>query len=43
VRAGAEIDADIAPLQPGVQATLRDGDRVYVGAWTCLTVHRDEQ
>ena len=30
-------DAD-APLAEGVAHTLAPGDRMFVGAWTCLTV-----
>ncbi len=29
---------DVQPLVPGVPSVLADGDRVYVGAWTRLTV-----
>jgi pSer/pThr/pTyr-binding forkhead associated (FHA) protein len=31
-------DAD-APLAAGASHRLADGDRILVGAWTCLTVH----
>lgn len=30
-------DADV-PLAPGTSHTLADGDRILIGAWTCLTV-----
>jgi len=33
----APSDED-APLTPGVPAVLHDGDRIYLGAWTRLTV-----
>jgi len=33
-----EPDADIEPLAPDEVRQLSDGDRVYVGAWTRLTV-----
>ena len=26
------------PLEPGVPKVLHDGDRIYLGAWTRLTV-----
>jgi hypothetical protein len=32
------LDDDTSPLTPGVPCPLADGDRVYVGAWTCLTI-----
>jgi hypothetical protein len=33
-------DDDLEPLAPGVAHPLSDGDRIYVGAWTRLTVRR---
>jgi hypothetical protein len=40
LRGDTAVSDDIEPLAPGVPATLRDGDRIYVGAWTRLTVRR---
>lgn len=33
-------DDDLEPLAPGVAHPLGDGDRIYLGAWTRLTVRR---
>lgn len=38
VAAGGEPDERTTALVPGVPTELRDGDRVYVGAWSRLTV-----
>ncbi len=38
VAAGAEPDDATAALVPGMPNELHDGDRVYVGAWSRLTV-----
>jgi predicted component of type VI protein secretion system len=38
VSAGTEPDDATMALVPGVPTELRDGDRVYVGAWSRLTV-----
>lgn len=38
VAAGAEPDERTPALVPGVPSELHDGDRVYVGAWSRLTV-----
>jgi pSer/pThr/pTyr-binding forkhead associated (FHA) protein len=38
VSAGSEPDDATMALVPGVPTELRDGDRVYVGAWSRLTV-----
>jgi hypothetical protein len=38
VPAGQEPDEAVHPLVPGVPSDLHDGDRIYLGAWTCLTV-----
>ena len=38
VSADAEPDGTTVALVPGVPTELHDGDRVYVGAWTRLTV-----
>lgn len=35
---GAVPTADSAPLAPGVSAVLDDGDQIFVGAWSRLTV-----
>jgi hypothetical protein len=36
--AGAEPEDETQPIEPGVPKALHDGDRVYVGAWSRLTV-----
>jgi len=38
VKAGLEPDASIEPIAPGTPVALADGDRVYIGAWSRLTV-----
>lgn len=38
VPAGTEPTAEIEPIAPGVPVPLADGDRVYIGAWSRLTV-----
>ena len=38
VDAGSEPVDDVQPIEPGVPRALRDGDRIYVGAWSRLTV-----
>lgn len=38
VEAGAEPAEETQPIEPGVPKTLHDGDRIYVGAWSRLTV-----
>ena len=38
VPAGEEPDAEVPALVPGVPVEVHDGDRVYVGAWSRLTV-----
>ncbi len=40
VVAGTEPDADTPALEPGVPTVLGDGDRVFVGAWSRLTVRK---
>jgi FHA domain len=40
VTAGSEPDADPPALEPGVATKLADGDRVFVGAWSRLTVRK---
>jgi hypothetical protein len=37
---GAAPTAESAPLAPGVAALLDDGDQIFVGAWSRLTVRR---
>lgn len=32
-------DFTAAPLRPSTTVVLRNGDRIYLGAWTVLTVH----
>jgi hypothetical protein len=32
-------DFTAAPLRPNTAVVLHDGDRIYLGAWTVLTVH----
>ena len=36
---GTWINDATEPLAPGADHTLADGDRILIGAWTCLTVH----
>lgn len=38
VVAGTEPDEDTPPLQPGVPVDLGDGDQVFLGAWSRLTL-----
>ena len=38
VVAGTAADEDTPPLAPGVPVVLGDGDQVYVGAWSRLTL-----
>ncbi|MEC4020750.1 FHA domain-containing protein [Streptomyces sp. H27-D2] len=37
---GTTVNGGEDPLQPYVPIPLQDGDRVHVGAWTTITVHR---
>ncbi|MGD9483043.1 FHA domain-containing protein [Streptomyces sp. TRM70308] len=37
---GTTLNGAEEPIQPFVPVPLRPGDRVHVGAWTTLTVHR---
>ncbi|MFI9718203.1 FHA domain-containing protein [Streptomyces sp. NPDC052396] len=37
---GTTINGSEDAIQPYVPVPLRDGDRVHVGAWTTITVHR---
>lgn len=36
---GTWINGATTPLDPGSVHALAEGDRICVGAWTCLTVH----
>jgi hypothetical protein len=38
VEAGSEPVDDTQPIEPGVPTTLHDGDRIYVGAWSRMTI-----
>ncbi|MGW9284162.1 FHA domain-containing protein, partial [Streptomyces diastaticus] len=38
---GTTVNGGEDPIQPYVPVPLSDGDRVHVGAWTTLTLHRD--
>lgn len=38
IEGGAVPTAESAPLAPGVSARLDDGDQIFVGAWSRLTV-----
>jgi hypothetical protein len=35
---GTHLNDDPAPLQPGLAVPVKDGDRIYVGAWTRITL-----
>ncbi|MFJ7147642.1 FHA domain-containing protein [Streptomyces sp. NPDC100445] len=37
---GTTVNMSEEPIQPFVPVPLQDGDRVHVGAWTSITVHR---
>ncbi|MYV43380.1 FHA domain-containing protein [Streptomyces sp. SID1328] len=37
---GTTVNGSDEPIQPFVPVPLQDGDRVHVGAWTTITVHR---
>ncbi|MFB7515014.1 FHA domain-containing protein [Streptomyces sp. NPDC056144] len=37
---GTTINGGEEPIQPYVPVQLQEGDRVHVGAWTTITVHR---
>ncbi|MGW7415210.1 FHA domain-containing protein [Streptomyces sp. NPDC054863] len=37
---GTTINGGEDPIQPYVPVPLQDGDRVHVGAWTTITIHR---
>lgn len=37
---GTTINGGEDPIQPYVPVQLEDGDRVHVGAWTTITIHR---
>jgi len=38
VKSGLEPDASTEPIAPGAPVLLADGDRVYIGAWSRLTI-----
>jgi hypothetical protein len=40
VEVGQTPSAQTEPIATGIPVMLRDGDRVYVGAWTRLTIRR---
>ncbi|QNS06205.1 FHA domain-containing protein [Streptomyces xanthii] len=37
---GTTVNGGDEPIQPFVPIPLQDGDRVHVGAWTTITIHR---
>ncbi|MFI9813453.1 FHA domain-containing protein [Saccharothrix variisporea] len=37
---GTTVNDDPNPLRPNTPRPLEDGDRVHVGAWTTITLHR---
>jgi hypothetical protein len=37
---GTLVNDDPRPIPPGHKIVLRDGDRLYIGAWTRIAVHR---
>ncbi|MZD06129.1 FHA domain-containing protein [Streptomyces sp. SID5785] len=37
---GTTVNGGDEPIQPFVPVPLQDGDRVHVGAWTTITIHR---
>jgi hypothetical protein len=37
---GTRINGNDEPILPGELVPLADGDRVHIGAWTTITVHR---
>ncbi|MET7474231.1 FHA domain-containing protein [Streptomyces sp. NPDC005648] len=37
---GTTVNGSEEPIQPFVPVPLQDGDRVHVGAWTTITIHR---
>ena len=36
---GTTINDDLEPIRTDAPVTLRDGDRIHVGAWTTITMH----
>lgn len=38
---GTRVNAAAVPVTAGQAVTVGDGDRVHVGAWTCLTLRRE--
>ncbi|TML24830.1 MAG: FHA domain-containing protein [Actinobacteria bacterium] len=39
---GTYVNESTEPIEPHVPVPLKEGDRIHVGAWTTLTVHREE-
>lgn len=39
---GTYLNGSADPIEPRVPVPLNDGDRIHVGAWTTLTVQREE-
>ncbi|MDT0306421.1 FHA domain-containing protein [Streptomyces sp. DSM 44917] len=37
---GTTVNGAEDPIQPFVPVTLQEGDRIHIGAWTTLTLHR---
>lgn len=42
VKAGLEPDAYVEPIAPGTPVPLADGDRIYIGAWSRLTIRNTQ-
>lgn len=40
---GTTVNDDLAPIAPGAEVPLSDGDRVHVGAWTAIVVRRSQK
>jgi hypothetical protein len=40
---GTWLNADPAPLRPGVLVALHDGDRIHLGLFTVITVRRESE
>jgi FHA domain len=38
---GTTLNDDPTPITPNTPVTLADGDRIHLGAWTTITIHRD--
>ena len=39
---GTYVNESTEPIEPHVPVPVKEGDRIHVGAWTTLTVHREE-